>query len=92
MDTSRVHPSIGKLTIGHKHYGHEILPQENPGNRFMLESPPPALLGWVPCTGYHGGQRSLVRNQWESRGCLKPHQVQREFGGCPEPLWVKASW
>lgn len=88
---SRVHPSIGKLTIGHKHYGQGILPQENPGNWSMLESPPPALLGWVPCTGYHRGQRSLVRNHWESRGCLKPHQIWREFGGRPD-IQVTASW
>lgn len=75
----RVHPSIGKLTQDINNMDKEFFLRKT-GNWSMLESPPPALLGWVPCTGYHRGQRSLVRNHWESRGCLKPIRFKGNLG------------
>ena len=40
--------------------------------------------------GHKEGVSRLIRNQLAHRGCLKPNQVQREFGGHPKSLQV--SW
>lgn len=70
---SRVHPSIGKLTIGHKHYGQGILPQENPVTGLCWKALQHCQAG-CPAQATTGA-RGLWSEITGSRGCLKPHQV-----------------
>ena len=75
-------------SIGHKLCIWRIPPKESPDNKSTL-----VWKSFSSCAGVgtlhrwcHRAQRCLVRNGWENRGCLKFHQVQKGFGGCPESL------
>ena len=78
-----IHPSIG-----HKLCRRRIPPKESPDNKSTL-----VWKTFSSCAGVgtphrwcHRAQRCLVRNGWENRGCLKFHQLQNGFWGCPESL------
>ena len=56
-----IHPSVGRPIIERKLYRQRIPSKKSPGHLSTLESPSLAVPGWAPCTGYHWGQRCLVR-------------------------------
>ena len=84
----------GRLIIVHKPYTQGIPPKESPGNQLVCHWFKYPLLGTreTSCTRYQERPETAGQESMESRGCLKPYQVQRKTGECPEPLQVKASW
>ena len=84
----------GRLIIVHKPYTQGIPPKESPGNQLVCHWFKYPLSGTreTSCTRYQERPETAGQESMESRGCLKPYQVQRKTGECPEPLQVKASW